>query len=174
MAPLSTQPKPCLDSHCRGQHEPSERIAMATILCKERGAQFTKLRRRILEFLWEGNRPMGAYELVEIFTQDAHRRVAPQTVYRALEFLTSHGLVARIESRNAYVPHKHPERHQDSLFFICSTCGGAQELEDQRLENLILESAAQIGFHASRRVIEVEGTCTTCGDAGVSLAAVET
>ena len=166
MAPLSTQPKPCADPNCRSQHEPSERLAMATILCEERGAQFTKLRRRILELLWEGNRPMGAYELIEVFTQDVSRRVAPQTVYRALEFLISQGLVARIESRNAYVPLTHPERDQDCLFFICNTCGAAEELEDQRLENLLLETAAQIGFRASRRVIEVEGTCTTCADAG--------
>ncbi len=54
----STQAKPCTDTNCRGQHEPTERMAMASLLCKERGAQFTKLRRRILELLWEGNRPM--------------------------------------------------------------------------------------------------------------------
>ncbi len=166
MVSSSTQPKHCADPNCRGQHELAERMAMAATLCKLRGAQFTKLRRRILELLWEGNRPMGAYELIEVFTQDVSRRVAPQTVYRALEFLTSQGLVARIESRNAYVPLTHPERDQDCLFFICNTCGAAEELEDQRLENLLLETAAQIGFRASRRVIEVEGTCTTCADAG--------
>ena len=166
MAPLSSQPMPCTDFNCRGQHEPTERIEMATILCKERGAQFTKLRRRILELLWEGNRPMGAYELIGALTQDLTRRVAPQTVYRALEFLTSQGLVARIESRNAYVPSTHPERHQDCLFFICSTCRAVEELEDQRLENLISKNAAQIGFRTSRRVIEVEGTCAACTDAG--------
>ncbi len=166
MVSSSTQPKHCADPNCRGQHELAERMAMAATLCKLRGAQFTKLRRRILVLLWEGNRPMGAYDLIGALTQYLSRRVAPQTVYRALEFLTSQGLVARIESRNAYVPLTHPERDQDCLFFICNTCGAAEELEDQRLENLLLETAAQIGFRASRRVIEVEGTCTTCADVG--------
>ena len=166
MKPTSIQPAPCSDPSCDGQHEPAERIEMATILCEERGAQFTKLRRRILELLWEGNRPMGAYELIEVFTQNVSRRVAPQTVYRALEFLTSQGLVARIESRNAYIPFTHPERNHDCLFFICNDCGATEEFEDQRLENLILETAAQIGFRASRRVIEVEGTCTACANTG--------
>ncbi len=109
---------------------------------------------------------MGAYDLIGALTQYLSRRVAPQTVYRALEFLTSQGLVARIESRNAYVPFTHPERHQDCLFFICSTCSAVEELEDQRLENLISKNAAQIGFRTSRRVIEVEGTCAACTDAG--------
>ena len=166
MVSSSTQPKPCADPNYRGQHEPAERMAMAATLCKERSAQFTKLRRRILELLWEGNRPMDAYELIGAFTQDVSRRVAPQTAYRALEFLISQDVVAKIESPKAYAPSTHPERHQDCLFFICSTCGGAEELEDQRLENLVLKNATQIGFRAPRRVIEVEGTCAACTDAG--------
>ena len=165
MAPLSTQPKPCADPNCRGQHD-IRTVGDGYNTLRRAWRAIHKLRRRILELLWEGNRPMGAYELIEVFTQDVSRRVAPQTVYRALEFLTSQGLVARIESRNAYVPLTHPERDQDCLFFICNTCGTTEELEDRRLENLILETASQIGFRASRRVIEVEGTCTACSDAG--------
>ena len=161
----STQPIPCADPNCRGQHELAERMAMAASLCEARGAQFTALRRRMLELLWEGDRPMGAYELMEASAPDVSRRVAPTTVYRALEFLMSLGLVAKIESRNAYVPFTHPERHHDCLFFICNICGASAELEDQRLERLITEGASQIGFHALRRVVEVEGTCSTCGSA---------
>ena len=164
MTASSPQPKPCIDNNCRKQHEPAERMAMAAALCKKRGAQFTKLRRRILELLWEGNRPMGAYELIEASKSGVSRRVAPQTVYRALDFLMSQGLVARLESRNAYVPFEHPERHHDCLFFICNACGSSAELEDQRLEGLITENAAQIGFLALRRVVEVDGTCSRCAE----------
>ena len=117
MAPLSTQPKPCADPNCRGQHETTERIAMATIICKERGAQFTKLRRRVLELLWEGNRPMGAYELIEVFTQDVSRRVAPQTVYRALEYLTSQCHESMIESCLLYTSDSADE--QESVDLVC-------------------------------------------------------
>ena len=49
MVSSSTQPKHCADPNCRGQHELAERMAMAATLCKLRGEQFTKLRRRILE-----------------------------------------------------------------------------------------------------------------------------
>lgn len=162
MAASSPQPKPCIDINCRGQHEPAERLAMAAALCKKQGTQFTKLRRRILELLWENGRPMGAYELIDALTPDDSRRVGPPTVYRGLEFLTSQGLVAKIESRNAYVPLTHPERYHDCLFFICINCGASAELEDQRLETLISEGAAQIGFQTQRRVVEVEGTCSNC------------
>ena len=162
MTASSPQPKPCIDNNCRRQHEPAERMAMAAALCKKRGVQFTKLRSRILELLWENGLPMGAYELIDALTPDDSRRVGPPTVYRGLEFLTSQGLVAKIESRNAYVPLTHPERCHDCLFFICIKCGASAELEDQRLETLISEGAAKIGFQTQRRVVEVEGTCSNC------------
>jgi len=168
MALMSIQPQPCTDPNCRGQHEPAERVALAVSLCDARGAQLTKLRRQILELLWESGRPTGAYELIEALKLRDSRPVGPPTVYRALEFLMSQGLVSKIESRNAYVPCAHPERPHDCLFFICSTCGASVELEDQRLEGLISENAALIGFRTIRRVIEVEGTCARCLAAGAA------
>ena len=160
------QPRPCRDPGCRGRHAPAERVALATSLCDARGTQLTKLRRQILELLWENGRPAGAYELIEALKLRASRPVGPPTVYRALEFLMSQGLVAKIESRNAYVPCAHPERQHDCRFFICSNCGASFEMEDARIEGLISENAACIGFRPTRRVIEVEGTCARCIAAG--------
>ena len=168
MALMSIQPRPCTDPDCRGQHAPAERVALAMSLCGARGAQLTTLRRQILELLWESGRPTGAYELIEALKLRDSRPVGPPTVYRALEFLISQRLVSRIESRNAYVPCAHPERRHDCLFFICSNCGASVELEDPRLECLISENAALVGFRATRRVIEVEGTCTNCLAAGAA------
>ena len=167
MTALPTHPRPCIDTNCHGEHEPAERVALAASLCDERGLHFTKLRRQILELLWENDHPMGAYELIDALTLKISRPVGPPTVYRALEFLMSEGFASKIESLNAFVPCVHPERRNDCLFFICNTCGASTELEDQRFERLISEKAEQIGFHAARRVIEVEGTCTTCVDADV-------
>ena len=168
MAPLSIQARSCADPNCRGQHAPAERIALAMSLCSARGAQLTELRRQILELLWESGRPTGAYELIEALKLRDSRPVGPPTVYRTLEFLMSQGLVSKIESRNAYVPCAHPERQHDCLFFICSNCGASVELEDQRLESLISECAALIGFRPTRRVVEVEGTCASCIAAGAA------
>ena len=162
MAGLSTEPRPCTDTNCRGQHAPAERVALAMSLCSTRGVQLTELRRQILELLWESGRPTGAYELIEALKDRGSRPVGPPTVYRALEFLMAQGLASKIESRNAYVPCVHPERGHDCLFLICSNCGASAELEDPRLDRLISENAALIGFRPKRRVIEVEGVCATC------------
>ena len=168
MAHASIRPKPCTDPNCRGRHAPAERVALAMSLCDARGAQLTKLRRQILELLWESGRPTGAYELIEALKLKNARSVGPPTVYRTLEFLMSQGLVSKIESRNAYVPCAHPERRNDCMFFICSNCGASVELEDPRLERLISEKAALIGFRPTRRVVEVEGVCASCVAAGAN------
>lgn len=167
MTLLSVEPRPCTDPACRGRHAPGERVALAAFLCDARGVQLTALRRQILQLLWESGRPMGAYELIEALKRRDSRPVGPPTVYRALAFLMEQALVMKIESRNAYVPCAHPERRHDCLFFICSTCGAATELEDGRIEGLLAEDAAALGYRVMRRVIEVEGTCPRCADAGV-------
>ena len=164
----SIQPRPCTDSDCRAQHAPAERVALAKSLCGARGAQLTTLRRQVLELLWESGRPTGAYELIEALGLRDSRRVAPPTVYRALEFLMSQGFVSKIESRNAYVPCAHPERRHDCCFFICKDCGATAELEDPRIEQLLAEHAADLGYRVTRRVVEVVGTCASCIAAGAA------
>ena len=162
----STHPRPCTDSDCRGKHAPAERVALAMSLCGARGVQLTKLRQKVLELLWESGRPTGAYELIEALKLRDGRPVGPPTVYRALEFLMSQGFVSKVESRNAYVPCAHPERRHDCLFFICGDCGASAELEDSRIEQLLTEDAAKLGFRVTQRVVEVGGTCRSCIAAG--------
>ena len=162
----STQPRPCTDSNCCGHHAPAERVALAMSLCDARGAQLTTLRRQVLELLWESGRPTGAHELIEALKFRNSRPVAPPTVYRALEFLMSQRFVLKIESRNACVPCAHPERRHDCPFFICSNCGVSAESEEPRVEQMLAEDAAVLGFRVTRRVVEVEGTCGSCIAAG--------
>ncbi len=168
MTLATMEPRPCADPNCRGQHAPAERVALAVSLCSARGTQLTELRRKILELLWESGRPTGAYELIEALKREEARPISPPTVYRALGFLTSQGLVSKIESRNAYVACTHPERQGDCLFFICSNCGASAQWEDLRVEKLLAENAAVLGYRVARRVIEVEGICATCIAAGAS------
>ena len=46
----------------------------ASALCGERGVRLTPLRRRVLELVWVGHKPLGAYEILE--TLKAERRGA--------------------------------------------------------------------------------------------------
>ena len=160
------KPRPCTDADCHGQHSPAERVALAISLCDARGVRLTTVRRQILELLWESDHPAGAYELIEALKLRNARQVGPPTVYRALEFLMSQGLVSKIESHNAYVPCAHPERRHSCLFFICGNCGASVELEDPQIEQRLAEDAVNLGFRVTRRVVEVVGTCSNCVAAG--------
>ncbi len=156
------QPQPCSDPDCHGQHTPAERVALAMSLCDARGVRLTAVRRQILELLWESDHPAGAYELIEALKLRNARPVGPPTVYRALEFLISQGLVSKIESQNAYAPCAHPERRHGCLFFICGDCGASVELEDPQIEQQLADDAAHLGFRMTRRVVEVVGICSRC------------
>jgi Fur family zinc uptake transcriptional regulator len=133
----------------------------AAELCQRRGARLTALRRHVLELVWRGHAPVGAYAILAEL-QDGQPRAAPPTVYRALDFLMEQGLVHRIESLNAYVGCNHPERAHVSQFLICGRCGGAAELDDPAIAKAVLRRAASLGFAVERQTIELRGTCFSC------------
>ena len=168
MTKALVRPRPCTDTDSRGRHSARERVALAVSICEGRGVKMTELRKRVLELLWARGRPTGAYELIGAVKLRDSRPVGPPTVYRALEFLMAQGLVSRIESLNAYVPCVHPERDHDCLFFICGGCRVSVELEDPRIEGLLAEDAAALGFVATRRTVEVQGMCARCAEAGAA------
>src|SRR5262245_21314553 len=87
--------------HCTG-----ELLARAEQMCTRRCARLTAQRRDVLECVARSHAAVGAYEVIERMA-DHGPRPAPITVYRALDFLVAHGLVHKIESRNAYVACSH-------------------------------------------------------------------
>lgn len=137
-------------------------LQAALALCRERGTQMTVLRRAMLEALWQAQRPLGAYDLLSRLEGVLGRKLTPASIYRVLEFLVGEGLVARIESRNGYVPCAHPERVHGCVFFVCDRCTNSVEIEDQALEALIERDAQGLGFQISRRVVELQGICARC------------
>src|SRR4051794_6447763 len=100
----------------------------AARLCARHGARLTPLRRRVLELVWRGHAPIGAYDILGRLSPKIGA-VAPPTVYRALEFLRAQGLVHRIESLNAYLGCERPGEAHGGQFLLCSGCGAAAELD---------------------------------------------
>ncbi len=135
----------------------------AAALCGERGVRLTPLRRRVLELIWSGHKPLGAYEILDILRTE-RQGSAPPTVYRALDFLLQNGLVHRIESLNSFVGCPNPDSRHGGQFLICRSCGVAGELNDGRIDDAIRKSAAKAGFAVGRRTIEIEGLCPHCQD----------
>ena len=138
-----------------------EALERAEVICAERGVRLTEIRKRVLELVWSGHKPLGAYDILDAMRQERDG-AAPPTVYRALEFLLGLGLIHRIESLNAFVGCTDPETPHRAQFLICDQCGTTAELNDPRIDAAIGERAAAAGFTVNRRTIEVEGTCPHC------------
>ena len=138
-------------------------VDRAVAVCAERGVRLTDLRREVLELIWRGHEPIGAYAVLEAL-RITHPSAAPPTVYRALDFLIEQGLIHRIESLNAYVGCPRPERPHVSQFLICGGCGAAAELDDPAIARAVLRRASELGFVVERQTIEVRGFCPQCGN----------
>ena len=128
----------------------------------KRGVQFTPIRRAVLETLLQFDQPIGAYDLIRELEAKLGRVVSPPTVYRALDFLLEQKFVARIETKNAFVPCAYPDHEHACVFFICETCGHSAEVENKKIDTLFEQDAAALGFQIGKRVIEMQGLCATC------------
>jgi Fur family zinc uptake transcriptional regulator len=140
----------------------ADALTRADVLCAERGARLTALRRRVLELVWSSHRPRGAYAILEDLSQQDGKAAAPLTVYRALEFLVEQGLVHRIESLNAYVGCAAPGDVHSGQFLVCEACGDAAEIDDPGVGAAIIAAAAERGFRVQRPTVEVRGLCKSC------------
>ncbi len=131
--------------------------------CLQKGLLLTPLRRQILAILAEAPAPLGAYAIIDELSREQHKAVAPPTVYRTLEFFLDNGFLHKIESRNAYAPCEHLGHDHHGILLICERCGRTDEIESQRIDKLLRDTAAEAGFAARRQVVEVEGLCESCG-----------
>ena len=86
---MYTLAKAC--SHHNHGHCISDAINSARQLCDERGVRLTSLREQVLELVWQSHKPLGAYTLIDMLAQASTRRIAPPTIYRALDFLLEEG-----------------------------------------------------------------------------------
>jgi Fur family zinc uptake transcriptional regulator len=136
-------------------------LAAAQTACDRQGLRLTDLRRQVLELVWEGHAPVKAYDLLDRLSS-RQGRVAPPTVYRALDFLMAAGLVHRVASENAFVGCSDPNRPHRAELLLCQRCGDVVEVRNSPVWDAIATDAAQVGFKPQEESIEVRGVCAGC------------
>ena len=150
----------------KARRSTSDGVDNAIETCRQRGAQMTPLRVAVLKELMSAQaRPVGAYEMRDLISDAFGREVAAPSIYRTLDFLCEIGVAARIESRKAYVACTHPDHKHACVFLVCDGCGGATEIENAAVEQLIDKDAKRLGFAVKHRVVELSGTCGPCRQA---------
>lgn len=140
----------------------ADALARARAVCTQRGARLTPLRQTVLELVWQNHKPLGAYALMAMLEQENTRKVAPPTVYRALDFLLEHGLIHRVHRLNAYIGCPDPEQPHAGNLLICRECGVAVEADAQPLATALQQLADGEGFSAEEHTLEIVGLCQHC------------
>lgn len=153
---------PLACSHHNHSHCVSDALEQARALCDARGVRLTPLRQQVLELIWQNHKPLGAYLLMDMLAAASIRRVAPPTVYRALDFLLEQGLIHRINGLNAFIGCPSPGKRHQSHFLICRACGVAVELDAGALTQNIQLAARAAGFTVESHSVEVMGMCPNC------------
>ena len=138
-------------------------LAGAEAACRARGARLTPMRREVLEALYATHRPLGAYEIAEVLARKDGRRLAPITIYRALDFLMGQGLAHRLASRNAFIACPHGHGAGDLVaFLICESCGGVDEMSSSGVAGAVSGLLADEGFEPQLQILEISGRCAHC------------
>ena len=139
----------------------SDAVATAEQVCETKNIRLTPLRKRVLEIIWRQHQPIGAYEILAEIAKDRDK-AAPPTVYRALEFLRSAGLVHRVDSLNAFLGCDRPQAPHAGQFLVCPDCRRVTEIDDPELTRSLATHAAARGYRLEGSVVEIKAQCAAC------------
>lgn len=129
--------------------------------CEDKGLRFTDPRRFVAEIIFNSKKPIGAYEILGLLGKKLENP-KPPTVYRALEFLSEHHFIHKIESLDAYISCHADHKHTGSQFMICGTCKQVTEIHLCSFPATLQTKANEENFDISRWNIEIHGHCSRC------------
>lgn len=130
----------------------------------DKGMRFTKLRQQVFEEIAATYASIGAYEILARLA-DKGTRVAPISVYRAIDALLEAGVIHRLESKNAFFACRrtdHTVKGRRPIFLCCESCGAVGEVDGQPIFDMIGEAAEKAKFKARVKFVEVAGLCPRC------------
>ncbi|TPE53909.1 Fur family transcriptional regulator [Amaricoccus solimangrovi] len=145
---------------CRG-----EAMRAAEAACRARKLRLTPARAFVLETLLESHQAMTAYEVLDRLA-GAGLGSQPPVAYRALDFLVANGLAHRIERLGAFVACTHGGAEHAAAFLVCRRCRRVAETALPRAMRGLIDEAAAGGFAVETVVVEAEGLCDACREAG--------
>ncbi len=137
------------------------------------GLKLTALRRKVLQEIAGSHRAVGAYDILDRLARKGDR-LAPISVYRAIDALLAAGVVHRLESRNAFFAcHATHGRLDNQVILACETCGLVAEVNGDDIFQSLAKAAESANFKPQRRVVEMTGLCRHCQASAIEAKDVE-
>lgn len=147
---------------CMSKARKNELLKYAATLAAKNGQRWTDMREDVYDALLSHDTPVTAYQLIDFLSQKNGKDLKPASIYRSLDALCGLGVVARIESLNAFRACRHPEHDHQHVFLVCNSCGNTDEIADQGISRKLMQDAAHHGFLTARQVLELHGACRSC------------
>lgn len=138
-------------------------VDRAAQIFADKSLRFTDLRRKVFEEIASTHTSVGAYEIIDRLAKKG-TRLAPISVYRALDALLEADVVHRLESKNAYFAcrKQHSAEGRRPIFLACEHCGDVFEAEGDDIFETIDKNARAMKFEPRVRFVEVTGSCQDC------------
>lgn len=132
---------------------------------EQKKLRFTKLRQQVYEEIASIHSSIGAYEILERLATKG-TRLAPISVYRAIDALMEAGVIHRLESKNAFFACRRPEhgfeKGRRPLILACEKCGTVAEVDSGEIFETIGRMAEAANFQPRVKFVEVSGLCPRC------------
>ena len=146
-------------------------ICVADILARgqeafdSKGLRLTPLRRLVFEEIAASHTAIGAYDVLDRLARKSQSRLAPISVYRAIDALLEAGVVHRLESRNAFFA-CHARHLPDSrtIVLACDACDSVLECPGEPIFAAIDDVAENSRFLPAQVMVEVRGRCGHCAE----------
>lgn len=135
----------------------------AIAACKKNKAQLTPLRETVLDLLLKHQGVLKAYQLLNDM-QTLRDNVAPPTVYRALDFWVSQGILHKVQSLGGYIlcQHDDHEHCHQGLILLCDECQNIFEECSSLKSGELRKELEEKGFKINMDQLVITGTCQTC------------
>lgn len=127
-----------------------------------RGLKLTPLRRQVFEEIAGSHDAIGAYDVLDSLIRKTGERMAPISVYRAIDALLDVGVIHRLESKNAFFACHTPHAGKRHIALVCDDCGFVTEIDGTSVFAAVDAAASRASFAVNRSVVEVSGTCASC------------
>jgi Fur family zinc uptake transcriptional regulator len=147
----------------------AQSVERAEAIFEEKSLRFTKLRQQVFEEIASAHGSIGAYDILGRIA-DKGTRLAPISIYRALDALIEAGVIHRLESRNAYFACRRLHTGDMTtgrrpLFLSCEKCGAVAEVDSEGVFDIVERVAKAAHFKPRVKFVEVTGLCPRCAEA---------
>ncbi|HUS98509.1 MAG TPA: transcriptional repressor [Hyphomicrobiaceae bacterium] len=154
--------------HFPGPGVPNERrlakaVERANQAFADKNLRFTKLRQGVFEEIASTYTSIGAYDVLARLAEKG-TRLAPISVYRAIDALIEAGVIHRLESKNAYFACRKLDHAtgRRPIFLACEKCNAVAEVDSEGIFETIDRAAKSASFQPRVKFVEVSGICRHC------------